>query len=99
MPDPSAGLRSAQLAACSGIAGERPVTVGRRRSSVIDWRARVSDMTPSGLVRAGLLGGSRVWKDESHDKGHHTRKPNHASVHETGDRISHGVPHVDRTRV
>jgi len=34
------------------------------------------------VVRPGILGGSRVWKDESHDKGNHTRKADDASVYE-----------------
>jgi len=34
------------------------------------------------LVRPGILGGSRVWKDESHDKRNHTWKADDASVYE-----------------
>ena len=33
------------------------------------------------LVRAGFSGGHRVWNDESHDKGSHTRKTDHPSVY------------------
>jgi hypothetical protein len=35
-----------------------------------------------------------VWKDESHDERNHTRRPDYASVHETGDRISESLSRV-----
>ncbi len=37
------------------------------------------------LVRPGILGDSRVWKDESHVNRNHTRKADDASVYETGE--------------